>query len=142
MTDARDAVSQWPQWIQLLLAALTGAAIAITTLIRLGFSFNSRLQRIENQDLNQIVDARIEEWYERRGLVRQEGIDARIAVDRHNNLYPMMQTRIFGPIDKLEDELKLQGQNIAVLLERDRTTQALQEVLSTSQLVLNQLKSK
>lgn len=142
MTDARDAVSQWPQWIQLVLAALSGAVIAVTALIRFGFSINSRLQRIENQDLDKIVDSRIEEWYERRGLVRQEGIDARIAVDRHNNLYPMMQTRIFAPLDKLEDELKTQGQNIAILLERDRTSQALQEVLSATHLVLNQIKAK
>lgn len=106
-----DTTSSIPAWLQLFLATITGGAIAIAGLVRLGFSFNSRLQRIENQDLDKMIDTRI-------------------SVDRHEHLYPMLQTRVFADLDKMEDELKKQGQNIAVLLERDRIGSSIERLIT------------
>lgn len=104
-------VSNIPAWLQLFLASVTGAVVGIATLIRWGFSINTRLQRIENQDLEGIIDGRI-------------------AKDRHDHLYPMMQTRVFSDLEKMEVSYYKLSQDVAVLLERDRLNQRLEQVIS------------
>lgn len=110
MSDGAEG--NWPAWVQVFIATVTGAFVGAGVIIRLAFSFNNRLQRIENQDLNSIIDARISR-------------------DWHENRTPMMQVQVFATLDKIEDELKHQGQNIAILLERDRVTTAIEKAMST-----------
>ncbi len=114
--------SSIPAWLQLFLATLTGGVIAAGTLVKIAFSFNSRLQRLENQDLDQLIAEHLEK-------------------DRHDKIYPMMTDRVFRPMDKLEDELRdsikelsesvhLIGKDVATLLERDRIGQRLEKIIS------------
>lgn len=118
-----------PQWVSIALASLSGAVIATATLIRLAFTFNNRLQRIENQDLNQIIDARIAaDWDDRRMMLLSSLIAAGVSKDWHDVRGPWLQVTVLAPLDKISDEIKQQGQNIAVLLERDRTAQALERI--------------
>lgn len=109
MSDGAEG--NWPAWVQVFIAAVAGAFTGAGLIIRLAFSFNNRLQRIENQDLNSLIDARISR-------------------DWHENRTPMMQVQVFGALDKIEDELKHQGQNIAILLERDRVTTAIEKAMA------------
>lgn len=117
-----DASSSVPAWLQLFLATLTGGVIAAGTLVKIAFGFNSRLQRIENQDLDQIITEHLEK-------------------ERHDKLYPMLQDRVYRPMDKLEDEVKIaidklrdeihiMGKDVATLLERDRIGQRLEKIIS------------
>jgi|SRR5215831_1623324 len=103
----------WPAWLQLLLAGITGAVLGTGTIIKLAFNFNTRLQRLENQDLNSIIDARI-------------------SADWHANRAPVLQSQLYIPMDKMEDELKRQGQNIAVLLDRNNTASAIEKAIATA----------
>lgn len=57
-------------------------------------------------------------------------IDAHIADDWHENRHPMLQTRVFATLDKISDENKKIGQDIAVLMERDRTAQRLEKIIA------------
>lgn len=102
-------VNNLPQWINVILGLVSGLVVATGFMIRIIWSLHTRIQRIENQDLNQIIDGRL-------------------ATDRHDNVYPMITDRVIRPMEKIEDEVKLQGQNIAVLLERDRTGAALERL--------------
>lgn len=111
MSNEANEVSNIPAWLQLTLAAITGAVVAVGTMIKLVFSFNTRLQRIENQDLERIIDSQI-------------------AKDRHENLYPMLQTRVFAELDKQGDTLAHVDKNVAVLLERDRLAQRLEKIIA------------
>lgn len=111
-TSQVDGVNSLPSWLNLLLAAFSGSVIATGIFVRWMWTLSDRIQRIENQDLDKIIDTRI-------------------SADRHDNLYPMLQVRIFGPLDKIEDEQKMQGQNIAVLLERDRTGAAMEKIVAS-----------
>lgn len=106
-----DASSSVPAWLQLFLATLIGGVIAAGTLVKIAFGFNSRLQRIENQDLDQIITEHLEK-------------------ERHDKLYPMMTDRVYRPMDKLEDQMTAMGKDIATLLERDRTGQRLEKIIS------------
>ncbi len=54
-----------------------------------------------------------------------------LRIDRHDNIYPMIQVQVIKPFEKIEDEVKNQGQNIAILLDRDRIEKGLSEVVST-----------
>lgn len=106
-----NEVSNIPGWLQLSLAALIGAVTAIGTMIRLVFAFNTRLQKIENQELDAVIDQRI-------------------AKDRHENIYPMLQVRVFAELDKQSDSLAHLDRNVAVLLERDRLAQRMEKIIS------------
>lgn len=103
--------SNIPAWLHLVLAGITGAVIAVGTMVKLAFSFNTRLQRIENQDLESIIDRQI-------------------ALDRHNNLYPMLQTRVYAELDKQGDVLAKIDRDVAVLLERDRLAQRMERIIA------------
>lgn len=105
---------------------VSGLVVATGFLVRMMWGLHTRLQRIENQGLDQIISAHL---VDSANLPRL--IDARLAQERHDNLYPMLQARVYGPIDEIEDELKTQGQNIAVLLERDRTGSAIERLASS-----------
>lgn len=100
------------QWLSLILAGLSGAVLSAVGLVKLAFTFNNRLLAIENRDIRAIV---VEE----------------LARERHDVLYPMLQVRVFDSMDKIEEELKKQGQNIAILLERDRTATALENIANS-----------
>lgn len=117
------------QWVSVSWGIVVGAIAAASALIRLAFTFNNRLQRIENQDLNQIMDARIsQDWDDRRNALLVSLIAAGISKDWHDTRGPWLQLTVLNPLDKIDDELKRQGQNIAVLLERDRTSNALEKI--------------
>lgn len=112
MTDhGPGEMSNLPAWLQLFIATVTGAAAAVITLVKLGFSFNNRLQRIENQDLDNIIDRRISD-------------------DWHNNRAPMLQTRIFADLDKMEILISSLSRDVAVLMERDRLNQRMEQVIA------------
>lgn len=67
-------------------------------------------------------------------LEKQMGADSvqeQLRRDRHDNLYPLLQVQVFAELDKIEIEQKAQGQNIAILLDRDRIEKGLGEVVST-----------
>lgn len=100
-----------PAWLQLFLATLTGGVIAAGTLVKIAFGFNSRLQRLENQDLGQLIAEHLEK-------------------ERHDKLYPMMADRVFHPMDKLEDEVRAMSKDVTTLLERDRIGQRLEKIIS------------
>lgn len=106
-----NSFSALPAWLEVSVAAITGGVIAVATMVKLGFNFNSRLQRIENQDLEKIIG----EYLER---------------ERHDKLYPMLSDRVFRPLDKMEDEMKELSQNMAVLMERDRMGQRMEKLIS------------
>lgn len=116
-------VSNLPQWINVILGLVSGLVVATAFMIRIIWSLHDRIRKLESRDLDQIIDARLTVSA---NLVQI--IDGRLATDRHDNIYPMMQDRIYRPMDKIEDEQKLQGQNIAVLLERDRIGTALERL--------------
>ena len=105
-----------PAWLQLFLASLTGLVASAVVLVKLVFSFDKRLQRIENQDLEALMKAHI-------------------ADDWHNNRYPMLQTRIFAALDELEAENKEIGRQMAVLIDRDRLGQRLEKIISALNVV-------
>lgn len=110
MSDS-EGMSNIPAWLQLTLAALTGAAVSIGTMIKLVFSFNARLQKIENQELDALIDQRI-------------------AKDRHDYLYPMLQTRVFEQMEKQSASLVHLDRNVAVLLERDALATRMEKIIS------------
>lgn len=112
-----------PQWINVILGLVSGLVVATGFMIRIIWSLHTRIQKMENQDLNQIIDSRLATSP---SLVQI--IDGRLATDRHDNVYPMITDRVIRPMEKIEDEVKMQGQNIAVLLERDRTGAALERL--------------
>lgn len=111
MSEQSNDMSSIPAWLQLFLATITGVVIGVGALIKWGFSINNRLQRIENQDLDKIIETHLNK-------------------DRHDTIYPMMADRIFKPLDKIEDEQRRQGQDIAILLERDRIGQRMEKIIS------------
>lgn len=111
MANGDHDMSNVPAWLQLFLAGLSGAVISIISVVKLWSSFNTRLQKLENHNLIHTIDTQI-------------------AVDRHNNLYPMLQTRVFAVLDRMEDENKQIGKDIATLLERDRLDQRMEKVIS------------
>lgn len=106
-----NEMSNLPAWLQLFIASMAGAAAAIAAMVRLGFSFNNRLQRIENQDLDNIIDRRISD-------------------DWHNNRAPMLQTRIFVDMEKMEGLIAGLSRDVAVLMERDRLNQRMEQVIA------------
>lgn len=117
------------EWLQLGLAVVSGVVISAVAMLRTAYTFDRRiaielaaidrrLQRIENQNLEQIIGDQM-------------------GKERHDVLYPMLQRQCFDPIDKIEEELKKQGQNIAVLLERDRIGSGLQQLATTITNVAN-----
>lgn len=112
MMTEPNSLSSLPAWVEVTIAALSGAAIAVATMVKLGFSFNSRLQEIENQDLEKIIGVQLEK-------------------ERHDKLYPMLADRVFRPLDKMEDELKVLAQNVAILIERDSMSQRIEKLIST-----------
>lgn len=112
MTDhGPNDISNLPAWLQLFIASMAGAAAAIAAMVRLGFSFNNRLQRIENQDLPGIINSHISQ-------------------DWHNNRAPMLQVRIFDDLEKMSDNMAKLSQDVAVLMERDRLNQRMEQVIA------------
>lgn len=105
-------MADWPEWIQLAITALTSAIVASGFFIRSFWNLSLRVEALEIK-------------------VGAKSISQQISDDRHDNLYPMLQIRVFAPIDKIEDEVKHQGQNIAILLDRDRVSEGLKEVIAT-----------
>lgn len=114
--------SSIPAWLQLFLATLTGGVIAAGTLVKIAFGFNSRLQQVEGLKLDQLIIEHLEK-------------------ERHDRLYPMLADRVFKPMDKLEDEVKvavdklrdevhLMSKDVTALLERDRIGQRLEKIIS------------
>lgn len=110
MSDANDG--NLPQWLSVMLGAVIGLFTGTGILVKLVFSFNSRLQLLEAKDVGAIVRKELEH-------------------ERHNVLYPMLQTRVYAALDKIEEEVKVQGQNVAILLERDRSAEALSRFADT-----------
>lgn len=106
-----ESSSSIPAWLQLFLAALTGLIVSAGVVVKLVFSFDKRLQRIENQDLEALMKAHI-------------------ADDWHDNRYPMLQTRVFAALDQIRDENGIIRRELAILLERDRIGQRLEKIIS------------
>lgn len=100
-----------PAWLQLFLAALTGLVVSAGVVIKAVFSFDKRLQRIENQDLEAMMEAQISD-------------------DWHDHRYPMLQTRVFAQLDQIREENSIIRRELAVLLERDRIGQRLEKIIS------------
>lgn len=100
-----------PTWLQLFLATITGAIVGTSALVRWAFTIDRRMQRIENQDLENIIGKQISD-------------------DWHNNRAPMLQTRIFTDIDKMESLINALSRDVATLMERDRLNQRMEQVIS------------
>lgn len=130
MSNGNEAVL--PQWVNVFIAGISGLVISAGVMVRMVFTLNSRLQAVETAAKHEAVQS----------VVRVE-----LEEERHNVLYPMLQTRVYAALDKLEEELKMQGQNIAVLLERDRAAAAMERFAETvaksvGEAVANALKAR
>jgi hypothetical protein len=105
-------VGEWPTWLNLFLAALSGLIIGVGACVRWLWTLSDRVLSLEIK-------------------VGSTSVSDQLRIDRHDNIYPMIQVQVLQPFDKLEDELKRQGQNIAILLDRDRIEKGLSDIVST-----------
>lgn len=114
MADTGDTL---PQWVSIIVGVGTSMVVGVGVLIKVAFNTNTRLLALENA-LKALAER------DHRGTVRDE-----LEKERHDILYPQLQVRVYAVIDKLEEEIKMQGQNIAVLMERDRTAAAFERLV-------------
>lgn len=98
-----------PDWLQLILAAVSGMVTAAGFSIRGLWKLSDRIRDLE-------------------ALVGKTAVAEQIAKDRHDVIYPMVQAQFVLPLDRLEEEVKKQGQNIAILLDRNRLDTRLGEI--------------
>ena len=107
----------WPDWIQ----AITYVVASIGGVLFGGFAVISRLQsRLD----------KIEGRMDLMAIELSAMMDKKLAEDRHDNIYPTIDRVANIPIHALEDETKKQGQNIAILMDRDRIERQMQEVVA------------
>ena len=100
-----------PQWLQLILAALVGIASASAFSVRGLWRMSDRIRDLEAK-------------------VGPQSVAEAVAKDRHDVIYPMVQAQFVTPLDRMEDEVKKQGQNIAILMDRDRLDHKLAEIMA------------
>lgn len=106
-----DGINSLSAWLEVVIAGVSGGALAVATIVKLGFNFNSRLQRIENQDLEQIINGHISD-------------------DWHNNRAPTLHNQVYVELDKLKDTVNELRRDVAVLIDRDRTAQRLEKIIA------------
>jgi hypothetical protein len=111
-------MGEWPQWLNLLLATASGLTIGVGACVKWMWSLSDRMLTLENK-------------------VGLTSVAEQLRMDRHDNVYPMMQARIIEPLEKLEEEVKHQGQNIAILLDRDRIEKGLADAVNTMHRVVD-----
>lgn len=107
-----DSMGDWPTWLNLLIATLLGVIGGVGVCVKWMWTISDRILTLEKQ-------------------MGPESVQEQLRKDRHDNIYPMIQVQVFAPLDKIEAEQKAQGQNIAILLDRDRIEKGLGEVVST-----------
>jgi len=100
-----------PQWLQLALAVITGIVMASAFSIRSLWRLSDRIMELEAK-------------------VGSTSVPEQIAKDRHDVIYPMVQAQFVLPLDRIEDEVKKQGQNIAILLDRDQINHRMTELIN------------
>lgn len=105
-------MGEWPAWLNLFLAALSGLIIGVGACVKWLWTLSDRVLSLEKQ----------------MGI---HSVAEQLRMDRHDNIYPMIQVQVLVPFEKMEDEVKHQGQNIAILLDRDRIEKGLSEVVNT-----------
>lgn len=105
-------MGELPQWLTVLLAVLSGVIIGAGACVRWMWTISDRILTLEKQ-------------------MGPDTVAEQLRKDRHDNIYPMLQVQVFAELDKQADEQKRQGQNIAILLDRDRIERGLSEVVST-----------
>lgn len=110
--QSRPLMGDIPQWLQLALAVMTGVITASAFSIRSLWKMSDRIRDLE-------------------GKVGSVSVTEQIAKDRHDVIYPMVQAQFVLPLDRIEEEVKKQGQNIAILLDRDQTNHRLTELINT-----------
>lgn len=101
MNLGKQDMSGWPEWINLLLATLSGVIFGVGTCVRWMWSLSDRVLTLESK-------------------VGPHSVAESLRLDRHDHVYPMIQERIILPLDMLEAEVKLHDRSIAILLERTR----------------------
>lgn len=97
----RAAMEGLPQWLSLLIAAISGATFGIGACLRWMWGISDRVLHLE---------AKVGENSVKESLLR----------DRHDHVYPMIQERIILPLDILEQRTNQHDSSLAVLMDRDR----------------------
>lgn len=109
--EQQSLMADIPQWLQLVLATLIGIISASAFSIRGLWRMSDRIRDLESK-------------------VGSTTVAEQIAKDRHDVIYPMVQAQFVLPLDRLEGEVKAQGQNIAILLDRDRLDHKMAEIIA------------
>lgn len=136
MSDGEVGGADLTQWLSIALAAVTGVLVGVGGIFKIAWTMRGKQAELEKEIAKLRADCEAKNQSVVASVVnlRMEIIgliDQKLAQDRHDNLYPMMQREFVAPLDKLEEEQKRQGQNIAILLERDKIGRQMSEVVST-----------
>lgn len=102
-----------PQWLSLLLAAVSGATIGVGACVRWMWGISDRVLRLEAK-------------------VGENSVAESLRLDRHDHVYPMIQERIILPLDILEAKSNQHDSSIAILMDRDRIEEKISKILAKS----------
>lgn len=122
MTDGSGGGGGFAQYFDMVWAALLGAVGAIIGIARWTWTVRDQLAKVE-QHIAKIEAQSRQDKTETVAL-----IDKKITDDRHNNIYPTIHKTAVIPLERLEDEVKKQGQNIAILMDRDNYAALLRRI--------------
>lgn len=102
-----------PQWLSLLLAAASGATFGVGACVRWMWHSSDRILSLE---------AKV-------GVI---SVQESLKLDRHDHVYPMIQERIILPLDTLEARVNQHDSSLAVLMDRDRLMDKIEQIVKGS----------
>lgn len=122
-------------WMGLALSGVSGLLLGVGTAVRLAWTLRERISSMEASTTKIGADmvlatSEIKSEMQNLRLELAGLIDRRIEDDRHNHVWPRIQAEIIKPLDDMGDEQQKMGQSLAVLLERDRISTAIQAAVS------------
>lgn len=103
-------VGEWPQWLSLLVATLSGVTIGAGACLKWMWGISDRVLSLEAK-------------------VGETSVAESLKTDRHDHVYPMIQERIILPLDILEVKVNQHDSSLAVLMDRDRIEEKLGRIL-------------
>lgn len=99
-----------PQWLSLLIAAVSGAIFGVGACVKWMWRISDRVLSLEAK-------------------VGETSVQESLRLDRHDHVYPMIQERIILPLDILEQRTSQHNSSLAVLMDRDRLEEKFNKIL-------------